>query len=340
MKQKYFVVILFLLSLLGVFLLYKPFLMSIVIASLLAISTASINNYFIKKTSSILWSAIISTLLLAIIFFAPLSYFLTTFTIKINSINIEELQTIYNNTKAYLLELNTHLGFAKIHVEDFINNLDTKDITKNSLHIATLIGGYSASFIKSGLLILVFYFFAIYNSKPLIDFLKSIVHIGDKDAISLGSGLSSTMSVVFYSIIATAILEGALFGGAVAFMGYDGLLFGILYGFSSLVPVIGGAILWVPFTLYELSLGNTSWALFISIYSIVVISIIADTFIKPVIIKIINSHLSKGMTPMNEVVIFFSIIAGLTTFGFWGMILGPAITAFFLSTLKLFEKLD
>ena len=36
-------------------------------------------------------------------------------------------------------------------------------------------------------------------------------------------------------------------------------------------------------------------------------------------------------------VIFFSMIAGLTTFGFWGMILGPAITAFFLAILKLFE---
>ena len=42
-------------------------------------------------------------------------------------------------------------------------------------------------------------------------------------------------------------------------------------------------------------------------------------------------------TKMNELVIFFSIIAGLATYGFWGMILGPAITAFFLTILKLFE---
>jgi predicted PurR-regulated permease PerM len=41
---------------------------------------------------------------------------------------------------------------------------------------------------------------------------------------------------------------------------------------------------------------------------------------------------------MNELVIFFSIIAGLSSFGFWGMILGPAITAFFLTILKLFEE--
>jgi predicted PurR-regulated permease PerM len=56
------------------------------------------------------------------------------------------------------------------------------------------------------------------------------------------------------------------------------------------------------------------------------------------IIKEINNRLLKeGESSMNELVIFFAIIAGLTTFGFWGMILGPAITAFFLTILKLFE---
>jgi predicted PurR-regulated permease PerM len=40
---------------------------------------------------------------------------------------------------------------------------------------------------------------------------------------------------------------------------------------------------------------------------------------------------------LNEIVIFFAILAGLATFGFWGMILGPAITSFFLALLKLVE---
>ena len=90
--------------------------------------------------------------------------------------------------------------------------------------------------------------------------------------------------------------------------------------------------------IYEFSIGESDDAIFIALYSVVVISIIADTFIKPIIIKEINHKLlNENATKMNELVIFFSIIAGLTTFGFWGMILGPAITAFFLTILKLFE---
>ncbi|MDH5465420.1 MAG: AI-2E family transporter, partial [Thiovulaceae bacterium] len=65
--------------------------------------------------------------------------------------------------------------------------------------------------------------------------------------------------------------------------------------------------------------------------------IIADTFIKPIIIKFINDALIKSHVKINEMIIFFAILAGLTTFGFWGMIIGPAITAFFISLLKLYR---
>jgi len=150
--------------------------------------------------------------------------------------------------------------------------------------------------------------------------------------------LSSVMSVVFYSIIVTAAFEGILFGIAISFMGYNGLLFGIMYGFASLVPVVGGIIMWLPFMAYEFAVGDSNHAIFIAVYSVVVISIIADTFVKPLIIKEINTRLLEDDdTKMDELLIFFAIIAGLSTFGFWGMILGPAITAFFLTILKLFE---
>ncbi len=95
--------------------------------------------------------------------------------------------------------------------------------------------------------------------------------------------------------------------------------------------------MWLPFTLFELSLGNTENALFIALYTIIVISVVADTFIKPVIIKIINQKLIKPQEKINELIIFFAIIAGLATFGFWGMIIGPAITVLFLTLMKITE---
>jgi predicted PurR-regulated permease PerM len=146
------------------------------------------------------------------------------------------------------------------------------------------------------------------------------------------------MTVVLYSILITAVFEGFLFGFFLTFFGYDGLLFGVLYGFASLIPVVGGVIMWLPIVIYEATTNSLTNAVIIAVYSILVISVIADTFIKPMIIKYINQKVVKTPTSVNELLIFFSIVAGLSTFGFWGMIIGPAMVTFFISIMHLLKK--
>jgi predicted PurR-regulated permease PerM len=269
--------------------------------------------------------------------FAPLGYTLATLTINLDQLDPKSIDMLFQKLTAIIDETPPILEPVKQYMHSWINDLNINNLASNALHIAGKIGSWSASFVKTSFLIIVFYFFAQYNGRAISDFLKRVVQLQKQDATLLGFEISSVMSVVFYSIIVTAIFEGALFGIAISFMGYDGLLFGIIYGFASLIPVVGGALMWIPFMIYELSKGNIESALFIALYSIIVISVIADTFIKPMIIKYINTKLVTIDTKLNEIVIFFAIIAGLSTFGFWGMILGPAITAFFLSLLKIVE---
>ena len=338
MKPQYFIAILFATSLYWIYFLYAPFLLGMTIAALLAISTSNINNYLEQKLSSKLFSALLSSLLLALLFFAPLGYFLANLTIELNSLSPETVGKIEVYINSLVVNPPQYLLFLKPYLKEMAADLDINTMTTKALHMAGTIGSFSAGFLKNAFLVIVFYFFALYNGKAIVEFLKRVVQMSVAESSLLARELSDIMSVVFYSIIATAMFEGALFGVAISFMGYNGILFGIMYGFASLVPVVGGIIMWLPFMMYEFSLGHDSSAIFIALYSIVVISIVADTFVKPLIIKAINNRLlDDNDTQLNELVIFFSIIAGLTTFGFWGMILGPAITAFFLSILKLFE---
>ncbi|MCF6330104.1 MAG: AI-2E family transporter [Sulfurimonas sp.] len=338
MKTKYFVGILFATSLYWMYLLYSPFILTITIAALLSISTSSIVNYFEKLFSSKLIASFISSFLLAILFFAPLGYFLTTLTIQLKSIDPKTFEELTEYLSYYIVNPPEYLAFIKPYILDEFKDIDANLITSKVLSLTATIGAFSAGFLKNALLIIIFYFFAQLNGTIMVDYLKRIIHISAHESNQLIKELTSVMSVVFYSIIVTAMFQGILFGLAISYMGYNGLLFGIMYGFASLIPVIGGIIMWLPFMIWEFSVGNNANAIFIAVYSVVVISIIADTFIKPLTIKEINYRLLKDDdTRINEIVIFFAIIAGLTTFGFWGMILGPAITAFFLTILKLFE---
>jgi len=338
MKSQYFIAILFAASLYWMYLLYAPFLMVMTIAALLAISTSNIQKYLEELFHSRLLAAIVSSLLLALLFFAPLGYFLATLTIKLNTIELDTLVKIQTYIKELIANPPEFLQFLKPYLGDSLGDINIKDVSASAIGIAAKIGAFSAGFVKNAFLVIVFYFFAQYNGSAIVAFLKRIIHMSTVESTILSRELSSVMSVVFYSIIVTAAFEGALFGIAISYMGHNGLLFGIMYGFSSLIPIVGGVLMWVPFMIYEFAVGNSSNAIFIALYSVIVIAIIADTFIKPMIIKEINQRLlDENDAKLNELVIFFAILAGLSTFGFWGMILGPAITAFFLTILKLFE---
>lgn len=338
MKPQYFIAILFATSLYWMYLLYAPFILTILIAALLAVSTSSIQCYLEKYLRSKLFASLISSLLLAALFFAPLGYFLTTLTIQLNTIDTETLVQLELYIKDFIETPPKYLNFLLPYIDDIIQSINASNFTSTAIFLTGKIGAFSAGFLKNAFLVIIFYFFAQYNGAYVLTFLKRVIQMSVEDTTLLARELSSVMSVVFYSILTTAMFEGILFGLAVSFMGYNGLLFGIMYGFASLIPVVGGIIMWLPFMMYEFSIGNSSSAIFIALYSIIVISIIADTFIKPLIIKAINKQiLNEDDTKMNELVIFFAIIAGLSSYGFWGMILGPAITAFFLTILKLFE---
>ncbi len=336
-RPQHFLLMLFVFALYWMYQLYNAYWMPILIGSLLAISTAKIQKKLFELFNNDFVAALLSSILLAMLLFAPLGYFLTTLTIKLHGVNIDTFKLVYVKVHGWIENLPDSLSFLQIQLKALIdyNNLTT--FAGDSLSVAASVGKYSASFLKDAFLIIVFYFFAHYYGKTIMHYLIKIIRLPQQDTTLLSLEVSNVMSVVFYSIIATATLEGALFGVMISIIGYNGLLFGIMYGFASLIPIVGGALMWVPFMVYELALGHTGNALVISLYSIIIISIIADTFVKPMIIKYVDLNFIKSGTKINELLIFFSILAGLTAFGFWGMILGPAITSFFMALLKLYE---
>lgn len=337
MKKEYFTLTLLLVVSYGVYYLYEPFWMSIAVAILLAISTYHIQAGLLHLTRSRLWASLLSTLVLSLLFFAPLGYFLFRFSVFLQNLNPASITAFEAKLRGWMVHLPPSLSLLERKIEASLNRLDPGTLAQHTIDYASQLGSFAMSFLSGTVFILIFYFIANYYGKDIFEFFKRSTHFPQQESTLILFEMRSSMSVVFYSILATAVLEGALFGVAVGYMGYNGLLFGIMYGFASLIPVIGGVVMWLPFSLYELSLGNTQNAIFIALYTLIVISLVADTFIKPFVIKIINQKFINPQEKINELIIFFAIIAGLATFGFWGMIIGPAITVLFITLMQITE---
>lgn len=323
---------LFVLSLVGAYSIYKPFLLSIVVAILLSMATYNLTKKLIKYFNSRKLSAIITSLLLILILFAPIVYMATTGVGYISQLDVETINEVTSGIKTFTEKIPyvkewSQIGLSDERIAGYI---------QETTSYMTTAGSAGLGFVKNMLLVLVFYFIINFYGERFFDLIRALMPVSRMKSAKMIHEVSSTMEVVFYSIVVTAIFEGFLFGLMVSYFGFNGLLFGVIYGFASLIPIIGGAVVWVPVALYSWNTMDTNSAIFIATYSIIVISIIADTFIKPVIIKVIKEDLLKSTIEINEIVIFFSIIAGMSTYGFWGMILGPAITSFLIAITKVY----
>lgn len=338
MKPVYFLIFIAAITIFFMVELFNPFLKPMFVALLLTVATSSLTTYLENRLKSRAISSVVMTITLASIFFIPVMYCIFAFINFFNHVDKQALFNFFDNIKFWVENIPDDFLFLKEQLSQILAKIDVREIVQKILSTSAFLGKNSATFMIDMVMILIFFFFFTLYATGLSTFIKGLLPIKKDDSITLFYESSNVMTVVLYSILITAIFQGFLFGYFLTFYRYDGLLLGVLYGFASLIPVIGGIIMWLPVAIYEAMTGSITNAIVIAVYSILMISVFADTFAKPIIIKYINQKVVKTPTKVNEILIFFSIVAGLSTFGFWGMIIGPAMVTFFISIMHLLKK--
>ena len=331
-KSNLMITVLFILAIIGAYSVYKPFILSVVVAMLLTMATFNLTKKLVEYTKSAHISAMISTILLMLLLFAPIVYLATVgveYFLEIDSVGIKE-------TTHALQAMMKDIPFVKNLSAQYLNDDKITFYIEESTSYLTVAGGAGLGFMKNMFFVVVFYFFINYYGNRFFDMILTLLPVSPAKGVKMMEEISNTMEIVFYSVIVTAIFEGLLFGIIMSYFGFNGLLFGVIYGFASLIPIIGGVVVWAPVSLYVWTKIDSQTALIIAGYSVIMISIIADTIIKPMIINVIKEDLLKSTIEINSIVIFFSIIAGMSTYGFWGMILGPAVTSFLIAITKVY----
>jgi len=318
--------------------LFSPFLKAMFVALLLAVATNSLTFFLENRLKSRVAATSVMTIGLAAIFFIPVMYCIFSFANFFNHIDQQAMIKAFEGVKSWVETISDDFLFLKQQLNLILEKVDVAAVVEKVISVGAYLGKNSAKFMVDMVMILIFYFFFTLYASNLSTYIKDLLPIKKDDSITLFYESSNVMTVVLYSILVTAVFQGFLFGFFLTFYRYDGLLLGVLYGFASLIPVVGGLIMWLPVSIYEAMTGSITNAIVIAVYSILMISVFADTFAKPIIIKYINQRVVRSPTKINEILIFFSIVAGLSTFGFWGMIIGPAMVTFFISIMHLLKK--
>lgn len=135
-----------------------------------------------------------------------------------------------------------------------------------------------------------------------------------------------------YGVLAVALAQGAMAGLGFWLAGIPSpLLWGVVTGIFSLIPLVGSAIVWVPAVAWLFLAGRSGAGVFLLVWSASLVSY-ADNVVRPYVI-------SEQMK-INSLFIFFALLGGAQVFGFAGLFLGPVIVALTGAVLRLlFEDL-
>lgn len=168
--------------------------------------------------------------------------------------------------------------------------------------------------------IMLFVMFHVFqDGNKIWKYLKSISPLGENEQLRVVQRIKEVSRAICYSIFGTAIIQGLLSMVFFRIVGIPALFWGFILGLCSIIPFVGTGLVWVPAAIYLFLTGEPIKALFIIISCGGCVANI-DSIIRPFLMK------KGGKTGMSYMVLFFSILGGLQTFGLVGLIYGPLIT--------------
>ena len=142
--------------------------------------------------------------------------------------------------------------------------------------------------------------------------------------------LEKTLKATLKGSIIVALAQGLL--GGLGFWIFDipmAAFWGVCMVFSSVIPLVGTALIWIPAALY-LALTSSFWmAIGLALWGTLIISG-ADNVLRPMLLK--------GEAHLHPLLTFLSILGGLIYFGFLGFILGPIVLSFLMTLFEIYKK--
>lgn len=335
-----FLLVVLFFSLYLVYLILAPFMdtliFSIVLASLFyPVQVFLVRIYRGKQGLAALTVIFIITFLLVIPVFLFTSALVAQGLDSINRVhdwlkagNLEKI-TSDPRILAYTAALHERLGFLDLNKLDVVSNL--LQLSKNLGQFllskgATLLGNL-ASLVTHFFIMIFVVFYLVRDGWEMLQKGRSFSPLRKEQEDELLYGIRVVAKSVLLGTFLTALCQGLVGGIGLAIVGIPGLFWGTVMGFSSLIPIVGTALIWVPATVYLVLVGSWKSAVFFAVWSMFLNGSI-DNFLRP--------FLMRGEGRMSPFYIFLAIIGGVQYFGLVGILYGPLILSFAMIMLYMY----
>ena len=187
----------------------------------------------------------------------------------------------------------------------------------------------TVSFVVNFFIFLYTLFFLLIDGPAMIARIKRFVPLPSQDRDRLFDKFLSVTRATLKGTIVIGAIQGMLGGVAFWVLGISGAIFwGVVMMVLSVLPVVGGALVWVPTAIVLALTGNFLKAILLAAFCGLVVGSV-DNVLRP--------RLVGRDTEMHDLMILFSTLGGITAFGAVGFILGPIMAALFQTVWELMD---
>ncbi len=186
----------------------------------------------------------------------------------------------------------------------------------------------TALFVFHFVILLYTMFFFLTDGPRLLNGILAYLPLTDADQQRMLDKFVSVTRATLKGTILIGAAQGLLGGLAFWAAGIDGAIFwGTVMTVLSIIPGIGGALIWVPASMILISSGDVWRGIALAAFCALVVGSI-DNLLRPLLVG--------RDTQMHELLIFFSTLGGLLMFGVMGFIVGPILAALFVTVWEMF----
>lgn len=331
-QPNYFLFLCLAVSLIIVYYIFRPFLASLILASVFAFIFQPIYTKLLAMTKNREGlSALATTFIAIIIAIVPLA-FLGSLVLKEST---ELYQTLVKGENGGLIGT---LKLAAENLRDYLPDTFDLDISQYATQgLESLIlnlGAIFSSFAKillNTLVFLIAFYFMLKDGGRLKDYFIILSPLDDKDDAMIVKRLESAVLATVKGSLTIGLIQGALTGLGFTLFGVPSpALWGSTAAIAALIPGVGTSLVLVPAIFYLLLTGHTLAGLGLLAWGLTAVGLI-DNLLGPKLI-------GRGMH-LHPLVVFLAVLGGLAFFGPLGFLLGPLAISLCLALIDIYLSL-
>ncbi|MBL8239562.1 MAG: AI-2E family transporter [Bryobacterales bacterium] len=187
-----------------------------------------------------------------------------------------------------------------------------------------------ATFLFNAVVALFILFYLLRDGRRLLakarEFLPLQHAVYDRLIAEVGQSVMANV----YGVGAVAVAQGTLTGVLFFLVGvHSPVLWGVVAGFCSMIPIVGPPVVWVPVALAFAASGAWGKAAIVTAVGAGVIGT-TDNILRPWIVS--------GRVQLHPLLVFISLLGGAQAFGFLGLFIGPAALSITIVVLEFLKQ--